>query len=91
MHGNYGDDEKMKKDIRRQTFSKPEKPSDADIKKLTDDENIVSPEPESAESATITDRRAALAIDDSEAKQIHKIRAQPIAGLLNSYFRSLPA
>ncbi|MCY7346950.1 MAG: hypothetical protein LH614_12110 [Pyrinomonadaceae bacterium] len=63
----------MKKDIRRQTFSKPEKPSDEDIKKLTDDESIVSPEPESAESAIITDRRAALAVENSEAEESEKV------------------
>jgi len=40
MHGNYGDDEKMKRDIRRQTFSKPAKPSAEEIKKLTEDEEI---------------------------------------------------
>lgn len=51
MRGNYGDDEKMKKDIRRQTFSKPEKPSDEDIKKLTGDESILSLQSESKESA----------------------------------------
>ncbi len=30
----------MKKDIRRQTFSKPVKPSDEEIKMLTEDENV---------------------------------------------------
>jgi hypothetical protein len=40
MHGNNGDDEKMKRDIRKQTFSKPAKPSDEEIKKLTEDDNV---------------------------------------------------
>ncbi len=58
----------MKKDIRRQTFSKPEKPSDEDIKKLTEDESILSPELESKESAKIVDKSENLTVKKSGAK-----------------------
>jgi hypothetical protein len=51
MHGNNGDDEKMKRDLRRQTFSKPVKPSAEEIKMLTDDENVQPPKPQPKETA----------------------------------------
>lgn len=41
----------MKRDIRRQTFSKPVKPSDEEIKRLTEDENVQPPKPQPKEVA----------------------------------------
>lgn len=58
----------MKKDIRRQTFSKPEKPSDEEIKKLTEDKRILSPESESKESAKIAEKSENLSVEKTGAK-----------------------
>lgn len=58
----------MKKDIRRQTFSKPVKPSDEEIKKLTEDERILSPEPESKESAKIAEKSENPSVKNHGAK-----------------------
>lgn len=84
MHRNYGDDEKMKKDIRRQTFSKPEKPSDEDIKKLTEDESILSPESESKESAKNVAKSENLSVKKPGAKADIKSGEQSESSSINS-------
>lgn len=46
----------MKKDIRRQTFSKPGKPDDEEIKKLTSDETDTSALPPPVREKNVTER-----------------------------------
>ena len=60
----------MKNDIRKQTFSKPAKPSDEEIKKLTADESVLSPESKEKETAKIPRKKkenSAVKKNDSKA------------------------
>ena len=59
----------MKRDIRRQTFSKPEKPSDEEIKKLTEDESVEPPKPQPKESAKKTSAKSIEKDENSAVKK----------------------
>ena len=48
----------MKRDIRRQTFSKPAKPDDDEIKRLTSDETENAPEPPAAVREKSVEKKA---------------------------------
>jgi hypothetical protein len=60
----------MKKDIRKQTFSKPTKPSDEEIKQLTEDENILPPEAETKVSAKTPRKKGNSAVKKSNSKAV---------------------
>ena len=60
----------MKKDIRKQTFSKPIKPSDEEIKQLTEDENILPTEAETKVSAKTPRRKGNPAVKKSNSKAV---------------------
>ncbi|MBA3633885.1 MAG: hypothetical protein H0W58_13925 [Acidobacteria bacterium] len=60
----------MKKDIRKQTFSKPTKPSDEEIKKLTADENILPTEPETKVSAKTPRKKGTSAVKKVDTKAV---------------------
>ena len=89
MHGNNGDDEKMKRDIRRQTFSKPVKPSDEEIKMLTGDENIQPPKQQpkeiaKKEPAKIQEKNEITQVVKSGAEKQIESGEQAAASSLNS-------
>lgn len=60
----------MKKDIRKQTFSKPTKPSDEEIKQLTEDENILLTEAETKVSAKTPRKKGNSAVKKSNSKAV---------------------
>lgn len=60
----------MKKDIRKQTFSKPTKPSDEEIKQLTAEENILPTEAETKVSAKTPRKKGNSAVKKSNSKAV---------------------
>ncbi len=79
----------MKRDIRRQTFSKPVKPSDEEIKRLTEDENVQPPKPQpkeiaKKEPAKIREKNEISAVKKSGAEKQIEIVEQAAASSLNS-------
>ena len=60
----------MKKDIRKQTFSKPIKPSDEEIKQLTEDENILPTEAETKISAKTPRKKGNSAVKKVDTKTV---------------------
>ena len=79
----------MKRDIRRQTFSKPVKPSDEEIKMLTEDENIQPPKPQAKEVAkkelaNIREKNEILQVVRSGAEKQIENGGQAVALSLNS-------
>lgn len=74
----------MKNDIRRQTFSKPAKPSDEEIKKLTADESVLSPESESKESAKIPSKKKNSAVKKNDSKAVIKTGEQTETSSIDS-------
>lgn len=60
----------MKKDIRKQTFSKPNKPSDEEIKQLTEDENILLTEAETKVSEKTPRKKGNSAVKKSNSKAV---------------------
>ncbi|MEP7037995.1 MAG: hypothetical protein ABI891_06600 [Acidobacteriota bacterium] len=60
----------MKKDIRKQTFSKPIKPSDEEIKQLTEDENILPTEAETKVSAKTPRKKGNSMVKKSNSKAV---------------------
>ncbi len=63
----------MKRDIRRQTFSKPVKPSDEEIKRMTEEENVQPPKPQSKE---IAKKEPAKIREKNEISQVVKSGAE---------------
>ncbi len=77
----------MKRDIRRQTFSKPVKPSDEEIKLLTEDENVQLPLPKETakkETAKIPEKNESSPIVKNSGEKQIESGEQAAASSLNS-------
>ena len=79
----------MKRDIRRQTFSKPVKPSDEEIKMLTEDETVQPPKPQpketaKKETAKIREKNAGSTVVKNSGEKRIESGEQAAASSLNS-------
>ena len=67
----------MKNDIRRQKFSKPAKPSDEEIKKLTSNESVLPSESKEKESVKISRKKENSPKSKNDSKTLIETDEQP--------------